>query len=75
MLVKSKLLSSVVLSPKPIAPVTQTSPRLSPILSEQITQQNSNPFDDYEDNMVYDDNKNPFKEDYDESKNPFTDDI
>ncbi|CAH1714238.1 vacuolar protein sorting-associated protein 11 homolog [Aphis gossypii] len=75
-LAKSKLISSpIVLTPKPVVPVVQTPPRLSPILSvHAIQQQNTNPFDEDEDNMEYDDNKNPFKDEYDESKNPFADD-
>lgn len=57
-----------------MVPAVQTPPRLSPILSvHAIQQQNTNPFDDDEDNMEYDDNKNPFKDEYDESKNPFAD--
>lgn len=69
------LSSPVVLTPKPVAPVVQTPPRLSPILSVQtIQQQNTNPFDEDDDDMEYDDNKNPFKDEYDESKNPFADD-
>lgn len=67
--------SPIVLTPKPVVPVVQTPPRLSPILSvHAIQQQNTNPFDEDEDNMEYDDNKNPFKDEYDESKNPFADD-
>jgi len=67
--------SPVVLSPKPVAPVVQTPLRLSPILSVQtIQQQNTNPFDEDGDDIEYDDNKNPFKDEYDESKNPFSDD-
>lgn len=72
---KSNKLKSVplttVLVPKPV-PVIQTLPSPSPILH---IQQNTNPFDEDDDNMEYDDNKNPFKEDYDESKNPFAEDI
>jgi len=70
------LVSSPVVSlPKPVAPVVQTPPRLSPILSVQTIQQpNTNPFDEDDDGMEYDDNKNPFRDEYDESKNPFADD-
>lgn len=63
----------IVLAPKP-ASVVQTPPNLSPKLSVKTVQQNTNPFDEDDDNMDYDDNKNPFKDDYDESKNPFADD-
>jgi len=62
---------TTVLPPKPIIPIVQTPTRQSPILH---IQQNTNPFDEDDDNMEYDDNKNPFKDDYDESKNPFADD-
>jgi len=62
---------TTVLAPKPVIPIVQTLPSPSPIIH---TRQNTNPFDE-DDNMEYDDNKNPFKEDYDESKNPFADDI
>jgi len=69
------LVSPVALTPIPVAPVVQTPPRLSPVLSVQTLQQlkTTNPFDE-DDDMEYDDNKNPFKDEYDESKNPFMDD-
>lgn len=71
------MVSPIVLAPKP-APVVQTPPNLSTIVSVKTLQQNTNPFeqddDEDNDNMDYDDNKNPFKDDYDESKNPFADD-
>lgn len=37
---------------------------------------NTNPFGEFEDddNIDYDNNKNPFYNDYDESKNPFAND-
>jgi len=67
--------SPVALTPIPVAPMAQTPPRrLSPVLSVQNLQHNTNPFDEDGDEMEYDDNKNPFKDEYDESKNPFADD-
>lgn len=40
------------------------------------TVENTNPFgeDGDDENLEYDNNKNPFNDDYDESKNPFADD-
>lgn len=60
--------SPVVLAPKLVVPAVQNPLRLMPI---------TNPFDedDDDDQMKYDDNKNPFKDSYDESKNPFADDM
>lgn len=69
---KSKLISPVAVEPKPIAvvPVQSQTP-----ISIKTVSPNTNPFDEDEDNVEYDDNKNPFMEDYDESKNPFADDV
>lgn len=51
-----------------------TPSRISPVPSVQTTRQNTvNPFD--EDDVQYDNNKNPFGDYYDESKNPFANDI
>lgn len=73
-ILRSKLASPAVLAPELAVPVVPTPPRLSPILSKPIVKKTTNPFDEDEDNMDYDDNKNPFKDDYDESKNPFAND-
>ncbi|VVC44962.1 Zinc finger, RING-type,WD40-repeat-containing domain,Vacuolar protein sorting protein 11, C- [Cinara cedri] len=75
-LAKFKLSSPVLLSPKLVVPAVQTPPKLSPILAVRTIKPSTNPFDeDDDDQMRYDDNKNPFKTDYDETKNPFADDM
>lgn len=62
------------LEPESLIPITQTLSRLSPILAEKSTRKTTNPFDEDDDQIANDDNKNPFNDDYDESKNPFADD-
>lgn len=74
-LAKTTFVSPELLTPKSVVQVVQTPPRLSPKLAVKTIQPSTNPFDENDDNIEYDDNKNPFKDDYDESKNPFADDL
>lgn len=64
-------------TPKFVAPVVQIPSTLSStILPIKTVELNTNPFGEFEDddNIDYDNNKNPFYNDYDESKNPFAND-
>lgn len=72
---ENELSKSIIVSAKSVVPSNHTTSRLSPKLAVKTVQPSTNPFDEDDDNIEYDDNKNPFKDDYDESKNPFADDL
>ncbi|XP_050429198.1 vacuolar protein sorting-associated protein 11 homolog isoform X2 [Adelges cooleyi] len=65
------------LNPKLVNTITEATSRSSPILvSSNTILEPKNPFDEDDDNIEYDDEKNPFSDDYVlDNKNPFANDV